>query len=102
MNMKTTIAYSGRKIFSYLCGAIILSFALYSFAIASVTVHISDMQALDSDIENLRTEIAELERDYFTMVNNLTLNEALELGFTQDEYVSFAYVNKAQYVALNN
>lgn len=102
MKPSRTIRYSGKQLLKSLLAGIILSFMLYSFAIASTTVTVSDSRSLNEDIQDLRTEIAELEGNYYTMINDLSVEQALAQGFTQDEHVSFAYVDKATYVAYNN
>ena len=67
-----------RQLFRLLAAGIVTSFVLYGFAIAHTTLAIADADADNQAITDLETEIAELEAVYFTMVNNLSIEEAEE------------------------
>lgn len=103
--MKTlthTINHSAKKVLKVLVAVLTLSFVMYSFAIASTTISISDSSLMNSDIQDLQTEIAGLESTYYTMINELSLEQAGVEGFIEEESVQFAHVNTATLVAYNN
>ena len=102
MTTSRTITYSAKKIFTVLVAALLLSFVLYSFAIASTAVSIADSSVTNRSIQELRTEISELESTYYTMIDDLSLEQALEEGFVEDERAVFARVNSKTVVAYNN
>lgn len=103
MNTVTrTINYSAKKALTVLVAVLAVSFVMYSFAIASTTISISDSSLMSSNIQDLQTEIATLESSYYTMINELTLQQAMEEGFIEEESVQFAHVNSATIVAYNN
>ena len=81
---------------------LLLSFVMYSFAIASTTISISDSSLMSSDIQDLQTEIASLESTYYTMINELSLEHAEAEGFIEEESVQFAHVSSSTFVAYNN
>lgn len=81
---------------------LILSFVMYSFAIASTTISVSDSSVMSSNIQDLQTEIASLESSYYTMINELSLEQAQAEGFVEEETIQFAHVNTSTVVALNN
>lgn len=97
--MKT---YQNKKIATSLLSGITILFLLYSFAIASTTVNVSDAKLKDQSIQELRTELASLESNYYTMVNELSLDQALEEGFIENEEIRFAHVNQTTLVAYRN
>jgi hypothetical protein len=100
--MKMIKSCSAKKTLNILVSATLLSFVLYSFAIASTTVHISDAKLMNEDILELRTELASLESSYYTMVNDLSLDQAYSEGFVSDTGVHFAHVNQTTLVAYRN
>ena len=102
MKHTKTISYSAKKVFTVLIAALLLSFAMYSFAIASATINISDSNILNDDIQELRTEIAGLEGSYYSMIDGLSIQQAQVEGFVHDDRVVFAHVNDATFVAYNN
>ncbi len=99
--MKTYI-YNPRKIVRSLTIGIAILFVLYFFAIASTTVNVSDAKIKNQNVQELRTELASLESTYYTMVNELSLNHAIEEGFIESNEISFAHVNQTTLVAYRN
>lgn len=97
-----TTTYPTKKILKIIVAALSLSFVMYSFAIASTTVTISDARVMNKNIQELRTELATLESDYYTLVNDLSLDQAYAEGFVADTGVSFAHVNETTLVAYRN
>ena len=100
--LSTTITTSAKKVFTTMLAVIVCSFALYSFAIASTTVSISDSEIMNGKIQDVRTEIASLEGEYYTLINKLSLEEAQAEGFVKKEAVRFAHVQESTFVAYNN
>ena len=102
MNTHTHITYNPRKAFALILSGLALSFVLYSFAIASTTVSIADSSVTSRSIQELRTEVSELESTYYMMIDQLTIEQAVEEGFVEDERAVFAHVNQSTVVAYNN
>ena len=80
---------------------IVASFVLYGFAIASTTLSIADADTSNNDINELQTEIAELEVEYFDMIHELSLDEAELHGFTEVGNVRYARIDETKTVAYN-
>ena len=92
----------GRKrVFHMLIGGIILSFVLYGFAIASTTLSVADAETSNHNINELQTEIAELEVAYFSMINELSLDQAADYGLNQVDTLKYVHVNQPTAVAYN-
>jgi len=92
--MKKNTKKLHKKVVSVIFFAIVLSFLTYSYAIASTTFSISNMKMKNSEIQDLETEITELEVHYFSMVHSVSEKNAEEYGMKEVENVG--YVNLAQ------
>ncbi len=90
-----------KKLVHVLLGSIALLFVVYSFGIASTTINIADAKMYDQDINELQTEIAELEVEYFEIINILSIDEAEKYGFTETSNLHYAYIDKTKAVAYN-
>lgn len=90
-----------RKLFIGIVGGIIVSFLLYSFAITSTTLAIAEAKTDNTEIQELQTEIAELEVTYFEIINTLSLEEAQQDGFSEISNLHYARINEAKAVAYN-
>ncbi len=90
------------RVFASMVSAFAISFGLYSFAIASTTVNAADSNVLNGDIQELRTEIAELEGSYYAMMSTIDEAYALQEGYSLAENVSFAQVDQTTLVAYRN
>lgn len=90
-----------RKLFTGIVGGMIVSFLLYGFAIASTTIAIAEAKTDSNEIEELQTEIAELEVQYFEAINTLSLEDAQAIGFTELSNLHYARVNETKAVAYN-
>ena len=90
-----------KKIFSTFVLGIVVSFVVYGFGIASTTLSIADAETHNHEINELQTEIAELEIAYFEMINNLSVDEAIVYGFNEVTEVKYAHINTTQSVAYN-
>ncbi len=101
VTQKLQTAQGRKNIFRALLTGITLSFVLYSFAIASTTLSISESKSYSQSMRDLQTELAELEVEYFDMINTLSLTEAQERGFNETASVNFAHVDKNTSVAYN-
>lgn len=93
---------AGRKnlIKILLCG-IVVSFILYGFAIAATTISIADADTDNKEITELQTEIAELEIQYFQMINTFSVEEAEVHGFSELANVHYAVIDENKSVAYN-
>ncbi len=98
---RTTGYLHAQQLLSMVIAGIILSFVLYSYAIASTTLSISDAKNTNSEITELQTEIAELELEYYQMINAISLTQAEELGFDETKEVHYATINPTTNVAYN-
>ena len=81
--------------------AIILSFLTYSYAIASTTLSVSSMKTKNNEIQDLQTEIAELEVVYFSMIHSVSEKNAEEYGMKEVENVGYANLAQDTVVAYN-
>jgi hypothetical protein len=90
-----------KNIFRTLVGGICLSFLLYGFGITGATLNIADAKNDNRGIAELQTEIAELEIEYFEIVNTLSMEEAFVHGMTEETQVFYAYVDETKVVAYN-
>lgn len=101
LNTLKSTYHQRKKVFHALCTGLVLSFVCYSFAIASTTLSISESKDHNTQIQDLQTEIAELELAYFDMINTLSLEGAYEYGFDETPEVHFAHIEKNTSVAYN-
>ncbi len=90
-----------KKIFRTLVGGIFFSFVLYAMAITYATVNIASAKTHNQDIVAVQTDIAELELEYFEMVNDLTIEQAKSLGLQEGEQVHFVRLDEVKAVAYN-
>ena len=90
-----------QQLFRLMVTGIVVSFVLYGFAIASTTLSIADADTHNNDINELHTEIAELEIKYFEMINTLSIEEASVYGFNEVSDMSYAHINETKAVAYN-
>ena len=92
---------SRKNIFNIFLGLIVTFFVLYGFAIASTTISIADAKTHNKDINELQTEIAELEVEYFEMINTLSMSHAEEFGFKEISNLHYARIDQTKSVAYN-
>ena len=90
-----------RKIFRTFLLGITVSFLLYGFGIASTTLSVADAETSNYEINELQTEIAELEIEYFEIINTLSADEALLYGFNEVNNIKYAYIDQTKSVAYN-
>jgi hypothetical protein len=76
-------------------------FGCYSFAIASTTLSIARSREYNESIQEVQTNIAELEAEYFALINTLSLEGAEMHGFAETSRVHFVHKNPDTAVALN-
>ncbi|MFT7328177.1 MAG: hypothetical protein ACI870_000357 [Crocinitomicaceae bacterium] len=93
---------SGRKnVFTMLLFGIAVSFILYGFAIASTTLSIANADTDNKNINELQTEIAELEIEYFEIINTLSIEHAEAKGFYELSNVHYAVIGEKKSFAYN-
>lgn len=90
------------KVFNGMMLAFAVSFVVYAFAIASTTIAVADSNVLNGNIQELRTEVAELEGTYYAMVSVMNEDHAQREGFMLEEDVVFAKLNQDTVVAYRN
>lgn len=93
---------SGRKkLFTLLLCGIAVSFILYGFAITATTISIANADSHNKDINELQTEIAELEIEYFEIINTLSMDQAQAQGFSELSELHYAVIDETRSVAYN-
>lgn len=100
-SIRTNQYNKAQKMFTTLVAGIIVSFVLYSYAIASTTLALSNVEDMNGDIGELQTEIAELELEYYGMLNDISIPEAESLGFTETKNIQYANIDVDSSVAYN-
>lgn len=96
-----TFLRSPRKMNALLFAGIIIGVFAYGIGIISTTVHIADAKTDSQSVAELRSDIAELENDYFQKMNAINQSEAQLFGLHQVQKVEYAYLNKETQLALN-
>ncbi|MDP2593225.1 MAG: hypothetical protein Q8P52_01060 [bacterium] len=71
--------------------AAFLSLASYGMLVGAATLHVVERKMVESKIVDVEREVVKLESAYFAKQDELTLEFAKELGFT--EVASVFYVN---------
>lgn len=100
--MKKRNKRKNKKTTLMLFSALFVSFMMYSYAIASTTFSISDMEKKNVEIQDLQTEIAELEVEYFDLINSLDIARAEKMGLSELKSVSYAELNADTRLAYNS
>lgn len=98
-NQQVDMINQRKTILRSLLGGIVFSFALYVFAITSTTINIAEAKSNNREVATLQTDIAELEIEYFEMINELSLNDAASFGMFEEEDVYYAQVDSVRAVA---
>lgn len=98
---KTFKECNQKHIFKGLVGGICLSFLLYGFGITGTTLSIAEAKSDNREIAQLQTEIAELEIEYFEIVNTLSIEEASIHGMEENKKVFYARIDEVKSVAYN-
>lgn len=98
--MKTEKRKTNKKIIFGMFFVIVLLFATYSYAIASTTLSVSDMKIKNIKIADLQTEISELESEYFSIINNISV-DINEYNLEEINNVGYASLDKEIKVAYN-
>jgi len=97
--MKTNSIKTQKKIISAMLFAIALSFGMYSYAIASTTFFACNIEEKSSQIQDLETDIAELEIEYFAMIDDLSSTDVSSFGLQEISHVGYASLEKNTVVA---
>lgn len=95
--IRNTKKYLARTLIALLA----TGFVSYAYAITHTTVTISSSQSLTKKNQEIRTELSQLELEYFEIVNNIDINEASEGGFAKAEKVYYAQRSDIQQFAFN-
>jgi hypothetical protein len=90
---------SQKKIIAGVIFAIIISFAGYSYAIASTTLSASDMKTKNNKIARIRTNIAELELEYLSLLDGVSLYDANNLNLQETKNTGYISLKKDTHVA---
>ncbi len=84
---------TNRKIILGMIFAIVLSFFTYSYAIASTTLSVSSMKTQKSKITELKTEIAELDAEYFEIMNSISLEKSQDYSLKEVSNIDYIEVS---------
>jgi hypothetical protein len=87
---------------SILFFAITVSFFSYAYAIADTTVSISNAEMVSQDLQEIETDIAELELAFFDKIDNFSIEMAAELNMSETKMVYYSNRNEQATVAYNN
>lgn len=95
-------SHNRRHMFLGLIAGIVVSFVLYGFAITSTTLSIANADSHNNTVNDLQTEIAELEIEYFEIINTMSMEEAVTEGFNEISNIQFARIDESSSLAYNN
>lgn len=98
---KTRGKCNQENLFKGLVAGICLSFLLYGFGITGTTLSIAEAKNNNQNITEIQTEIAELEIQYFEIVNTLSIDEATAHGMKENNKVLYAHIDEIKSVAYN-
>jgi len=88
---------SQKRIIGGIIFAILLSFLSYSYAIASTSFSASNMKEKNSEITVLETDIAELEQQYLSLLDSLSLEDVQKYHLSPVQNIGFANQEKNTY-----
>ncbi len=79
-----------RKIFIILSMSIVFSMFLYVFFIGVMSVSAGEMNGVSKEIRETGAGVSEMEEEYMSLANNITLSYAYSLGFKDPQVITFA------------
>jgi uncharacterized oligopeptide transporter (OPT) family protein len=102
MTRTLTIAYRfshyyKEKIFAILVGAIILTACFYVFLLQRAIVNVVERQHVSIETKSLSANVSDLEEQYFSMKNKITLDLAHSKGLKDASTIS--YISKKSVTA---
>lgn len=74
-------------------------FLIYFYLLGFSTIAAADTRALKLNQIEIRDRITSIEKDYFTLSNNLNLEFALENGYTKPDKITYLKVERNNNVA---
>ncbi len=78
------ISYEDRaRTFWFLASVCLISLGAYVYAVNATAHHVAMRAELEREAVELHTELAELEFQYIKLKNEVTIDVARELGFTE-------------------
>lgn len=87
-----------RRIFRVLCGSLLFLSLCYVYLVGSITFNIIARKTLESNINELNSEVGQLELQSIQLVNNIDVSFGKSMGYVEARDTLF--VNKDQAVAL--
>lgn len=84
-NLKT------QKIILFSIAMVAVLFLTYTYLVITTTITITAKKQTSIVLENMQSEVADLELSYITQSNAITLDRAYELGFVSVFDNAFAY-----------
>lgn len=82
--------------------AIVSSFVIYSILVNKTIHNVVGRQELDIEMSALTSRLSELEFEYISMQNELTIDKAYALGFKEVSAPKFVSRKSFSQVTLNN
>lgn len=87
-----------RRIFKVLCGSLLSLSLCYVYLVGSITFNIIARKTLETNINELNSEVGQLELQSIQLVNNIDVSFGKSMGYVEAHDTLF--VNKDQAVAL--
>jgi hypothetical protein len=72
-----------QRVFWFLAGASALSIFIYIYAVNATAHHLAVRQNLESEVSEMSSEISRLEFEAIALRNDVTIDTARQLGFTE-------------------
>ncbi len=79
-----------KKMFAVLLASIVLSVFLYIFFIGVMSVSAAQRGGIEIQVRTTSSYISELESEYMSLENNITLSYAYKMGFNDPKEIAFA------------
>jgi len=87
---KTARLYKEKILVWLLAITIVSSFILYVFFVNGAVLNVVAREELESNFADLNSKVSELEFQYISLKNSITIDYAYERGFYQVDQVAFA------------
>lgn len=89
----STQTFKTKRMISFALIAMAALFLTYTYLVVTTTITITAKKQTAITMENLQSEVSDLELTYITRSNDITLDRAYELGFVAVGTTQFAYSN---------
>lgn len=90
------------KIAVWLLGILIVSsFVLYMFFVNQAVLNVVAREEIENDLAGLNAKVSELEFEYISLKNSITIKYALDRGFEEARDVAFVERDSGSSFSLN-